>query len=648
MSAPTGAGKTLIAEYALEKAVAEGRRIIYTAPIKALSNQKFRDFSAQYGDRIGIVTGDVTLNPDASAVIMTTEIFRNTIFDDPERLADVGYVIFDEVHFLDDPERGTVWEESIIFAPEHIRILALSATVPNLERFAGWIRETRSGRLAVIAEMGRPVPLRHQLFIQGFGIGMLKDLRRLDEEIKQGKHRRWETWNDLLRRDRVQEDLLTERGQFQWRTHLLDHLHAQDQFPCLYFIFNRRECEARAAESKERELLQPEERRRVEALFAELCERFDVKGEPSVRTLHDLACRGIAYHHAGMLPTHKEIVERLFTSGLIKLLFATETFALGINMPARTVVFDTLHKFDGVKRSYLKAREYQQMAGRAGRRGIDEVGFVYSNVEWPFARFESVENVIAGDNEEIRSQFSLGYATLLGLWRRLGKDLYEACERSFSNYEHRQRGRGRGRQEGSGYADMVDQVRRRLALLRDLKYIDGPDLTERGDLAAQIYGWELQVTELFAAGLFDRLSEDQLNVVMASLVFEAKKSCIYRRLERDVLGSVKGKVYRLVDGIRTREKMLGVRVLTREADFKLSAAVWAWSRGEDFADLDRYTSASDGDLVRTFRQIAQLERQLLRALPAHDRLAQKLKHAVERISRDEVDAERLLRWGEET
>jgi superfamily II RNA helicase len=228
VAAPTGAGKTLVAEYAIERCLASGARAIYTAPIKALSNQKFRDFSAQYGDRIGIKTGDVTLNPDAQIILMTTEIFRNTIFESPEAFHDVRYAVFDEIHYLDDIERGTVWEESIIFAPEHIRFVCLSATVPNLEPLAQWIRAIRpSVPLRVIIERNRPVPLDHALFVPGLGIKRLADLRKHELGDIRGYFQR------------LDPDLNPNRA----RRALIDHLVEADRLPVLWFAFNRRECE---------------------------------------------------------------------------------------------------------------------------------------------------------------------------------------------------------------------------------------------------------------------------------------------------------------------------------------------------------------------------------------------------------------------
>jgi len=644
VGAPTGAGKTLIAEYALDRCMREGRRIIYTAPVKALSNQKFRDFSGVYGDRIGVLTGDVSINPEAQALIMTTEILRNTIFENPRRLAEVDYVIFDEVHYIDDEERGTVWEESIIFAPEHIRFVCLSATVPNLRQFAAWIRHIRKVPIEVIEELRRPVPLAHHLYLQGFGIGGLADLKKMDEKLRRTRGAGWEDWRRITGgRDK---DLLDREGQRLWRRKLLDHIQASRQLPALYFVFSRRECEERAEDNVFRSLLTQEERERADDLLADLGERYALVGEPAFEKLHRLLMRGIGYHHAGLLPTVKEVVERMFTANLVKLIFATETFALGINMPARTVIFDSLHKFDGVRRSYLKTREYQQMAGRAGRRGMDEFGHVYASVEWPFVHYDQVERILTGPVEEVDSQFNLSYSTLLSLYVRLGKNLFEACEKSFANFRSEHPRGGKQRTHGGGaFRGMVDQVRRRLNFLRHLGYIEGDGLSEKGEFARRINGYEIQVTEFLFQGLLDQLSAEQMNVVFNAIVFEAKKKVWYEKIERRRLGAVRDRAVRMVHDLRFQEKTHGIAESTKELDFLFAAGVDAWSRGCEWADLESYTSASDGDIVRAFRLTNQLERQVYHAVdPAHP-IRERLKKGMASLNRDVVDAERQLRLG---
>jgi superfamily II RNA helicase len=667
VSAPTGAGKTLIAEYALEKSLNEGHRIIYTAPIKALSNQKFRDFTSTYGERIGLVTGDVVINQHAPVLIMTTEIFRNTIFDDPERLHDVRFVIFDEIHFMDDRERGTVWEESLIFAPEHIRFVGLSATVANLEDYAAWIRAIRKSKLEVIVEPSRPVPLKHLLVIHGHGIGNLKDLKRFDEDAGTPAGGHSPHWHRATEHEPPRES--SRWGPHNWRRLLLDHLQAENRLPVIWFIFNRRECEERAQEAVHRDLLNASEREIVARLFDEWATKYGVEGDKAVVEMRRLIVKGIGFHHAGLLPTLKDIVERVFTAGLLKLIYTTETFALGINMPARTVVFDTLTKFDGIRRAPLMAREYMQMAGRAGRRGMDEVGYVYSNVDWPHARFASVDRTIEGTIEPIRSQFNLSYATLLNLWSHLGRNIYKAVENSFANFgKHpdppaaspraQRRRRRRGRRQaplpipsGGHFKGMVEQVKRRLALMERLGYTKDRELTPKGHFARLIYGYEIHVTELIAAGVLSRLSEVQLNVVFAAITFEARKGDWFRPLAKDQLRPYKFKSLDLIDKVRALEREFGVTSPTKELDFRMASVVWAWSHGTPFEELEAHSSLSDGDAVRYLRLAIQLMRQTVRALHEYPHFAndpflgERLKAATARMNRDVVDAEKQLRQG---
>ena len=431
VTAPTGAGKTVLAEYAIEKCMEMDRRVIYTAPIKALSNQKYRDFYGAYGDRVGIVTGDVVINQSAQVLLMTTEIFRNTIFDDITRLDDVEYVIFDEIHYINDIERGTVWEESIIFAPQNIKFVCLSATIPNINQFAEWMRTVREVEINVIEELERPVPLEHHLYLEGYGIGDLKALQQIQESIIYGHDDSYdmdEESNNSDKNKTLEDDLIQED--------LIAYVQHQNKLPCLYFCFSRKVCEQNAAFYARRKFLTSEQRKEILHLFDLLCAQYNIRNERNIQAFRRLVSKGIAYHHAGMLPTLKEVVERLFTSGLIQLLFTTETFAVGINMPACTVVFESLEKYDGANFRYLKAREYHQMSGRAGRRGIDPIGYVYARVFPKFAHIESVKRILSGKIEPIESQFNLSYSSILNLYEKYGDDIYDVCTQSLSNFQN--------------------------------------------------------------------------------------------------------------------------------------------------------------------------------------------------------------------
>ena len=389
VSAPTGAGKTLIAEYVIEDCIKNKKGVIYTAPIKALSNQKFRDFSKKYPGKVGILTGDVSINRNAPILIMTTEIFRNAILVNPQEFEHREWVIFDEIHYLDDIERGTVWEESIILLPAQMRILALSATIPNIKEFIGWLKKVHPFPVKAVIEEHRPVPLH-------FFFQCDNEIFTSFPELKKSK---------LLRKS-LKQPSYTENYFFSKPNrlkNLLKSINDRRATPCVYFSFSRRRCEILAQEVGYFDFLNKSEKDQITKLFDELLYKFNISSSPHISFLAPLIKKGIAYHHAGLLPTLKEIIERLFTTGLIKLIFTTETFALGINMPAKTVVFDSLSKFYGRYHGYLKVRDFYQMAGRAGRRGIDKEGFVFSRVNPSHIDTLSLENIIYGDYEPIKS-----------------------------------------------------------------------------------------------------------------------------------------------------------------------------------------------------------------------------------------------------
>ena len=628
LAAPTGSGKTLVAEIAIDLSIRRGRRAIYTAPIKALSNQKFRDFKAIAPEGVGIMTGDVTINPGAPLLIMTTEIFRNTIFENPAGLAEVETVVFDEIHYMDDLERGTVWEESIIFAPSHIRFVCLSATISNLDQFGEWIGKTRGQTVEVLRHRERPVPLDHYLFLPGRGLRRIEKsmaLPRLPPATRNGRFSRPAA--------RHGED----------RNAILALLERQLLLPTLFFCFSRRECEQRARETLQRyALLQPDESQRIEALFDSICTAFEIAPDPDLEEQRALVRKGIAYHHAGMLPLHKELVERLFTSGLLRLLFATETFALGINMPARSVVFASLRKFDGVGFSTLKVREYQQMAGRAGRQGIDEHGTVISILDDDRVTAAEIARLCGNDVEPIVSRFNLSYSTLINLHRTLGARLHEAWERSFNNFQWAGMSRKKRERNAEKQRFAIDQ---RLQLLRRLECITETGVTPKGEVAALVNGFELPVAELLESGLLEFLDEAQLAVVFASLVFEERKNDLYRRLPPNVLGPHRADVERVVERLVAAEKELGLPPSIRVPNFKIGAVVHAWCRGAGFDELRELTTTPNGDLVRVMRLTVQVLRQLRSAIPPRSPLALQLDRARELLNRDEVDAARQLSLG---
>lgn len=670
VSAPTGTGKTLIAEYVVEKHLNANKQIIYTAPIKALINQKYRDFNQDYGDRVGIITGDVVINPEAPALIMTTEIFRNTIFENPDHLRDVPYVILDEIHYMDDTQRGTVWEESIIFAPQHINFLCLSATISNLEELAKWMRSVRNNSIDVILETERPVPLEHKLYIKGYGFGDLNNIQRIQSCFQHkpilqrglGNISRWTT-TQFARTTTTNLDELDEND-------LIQHIQKSDQLPCLYFLLSRKSCEEKASENIDRKLLDPNETNIILDEYDQLCERYGIKDNKNAEQLREFLSHGVAYHHAGMLPTLKEIIERLFTLGYVKLLFTTETFSLGINMPTRTVVFDSIAKYDGVQFRSLKTREYQQMAGRAGRRGIDKKGFVYLCVDPEFDEYESVKQIVSDDIEGIESQFNLSYSSILNLYDKYNEQIYEVCRKSLRTYQNSNvsdqiegliKKVKEKNDNGTYHYDKIiselvqgiesaetyqhQQVERKLKVLDDLGYIDKRRLTDKGKIASKIFGYELHITESLLDGDFYRLDPDQLCILIMAIVFESRKDCRYEKMRDKVLLPIISNLDQKIEIIRKKEKALGIDKPIKELDPNLGSATLAWSTGCNFDRLAIYTDATQGDLVRYFRMGSELLRQTRGALSDDDKLIDKINTCILKINRDIVNAEKQLRSG---
>lgn len=607
VSAPTGSGKTAIAEHLIRECIAGNKKIIYTSPIKALSNQKFRDFREIFGDKIGIITGDVSINPRAQVLIMTTEIFRNKLLDKSSNIGDYSWIIFDEIHYIDDYERGTVWEESLIFLPEDMNMLALSATIPNIDELAKWFHSIHKRPLKVVKEAKRPVPLHFYYQCRGDIVDTFKKVYR---------------FNRYQRGQRLRPNRPTT---------LIRHLFNKGRLPCIYFSFGRKRCEYLAHEMMEFDFLNDYEKMEIEKLYKGLCQRFDLENEKSASMMLPLIRRGIAYHHAGMLPTLKEIVERLFTSRLIRVIFTTETFALGINMPARTVVFDELRKFYGRFFATLRTRDFYQMAGRAGRRGIDEEGFVYSRVNLKYTSLDELRDVVYGEPERVQSRFNASYATVLNLYDKYADKLYDIYPLSFHYFQQKERYRKKA----------YDLLRSKVDILKQLGLISGGRLTERGVFGGKMYGYELPLTELYVKGELEDLSDIELGVISLALAFEPRKGT-----HKPLLSKRQRAISRVTSGIMSDihhvEKRAGILPLSKEFHYHLSPSLEAWMRGEDFDKILSYSNVDEGEIIRYFRMCIQILREILDT-PASKNLKHKIKRAIDRINRDIIDAERQLR-----
>ncbi|HBR33384.1 MAG TPA: helicase [Firmicutes bacterium] len=426
VSAPTGVGKTLIADYLIAQAITEGKRVVYTAPIKALSNQKYKEFKEWYGEeKVGIITGDIVINSAAEVTIMTTEIFRNMLHQEKEELEGLSHVIFDEIHYLADESRGTVWEESIIFMPPGIRLLGLSATIPNARELADWITEIKGHEVKVVQKTERVVPLEHKVFHPQTGITTLK---KLEKHWAQQQKEAPKSAAPTRRRDQALNHLELVRA-----------VHRRDGLPCLYFVFSRQQCEMKAVDLSEKaNFLSVTEQNRVDEVIAGIITKYGLEEWPTIHRLKNIFRRGIAFHHAGLLPALKELVEILFGMNLVKVMYATETFAVGINYPVRSVCFDAPTKWDGISFRPLTTLEYFQMAGRAGRRGIDERGFVYILADLDRYRKEEFPSTDPAEIEELISRFNLSYNSVLNLYKNHQRpQISVILNQNFATYQAR-------------------------------------------------------------------------------------------------------------------------------------------------------------------------------------------------------------------
>ena len=431
VTAPTGAGKTLIAEAAIARALDEEVRAFYTTPIKALSNQKYGDLIDAYGpDAVGLLTGDNTINGGAPIVVMTTEVLRNMIYARSSALDDLGVVILDEVHYLQDPYRGSVWEEVIIHLPQRVQLVSLSATIANPEEFTGWVR-SRRGPTSLVVERVRPVPLESTYLLSDryhnfalerlpvFATGGETPNKRVVNMLKKGRGKR-------------------PRFAAPRRLEVAEHLQQAGLLPAIYFIFSRAGCDAaaKAAATAALGLTTEAERSQIRAIATERTahlpdEDLDVLGfETWLATLES----GVAAHHAGMVPAFKETVEELFSAGLVKLVYATETLALGINMPAKAVVLEEFSKFTGEGHELLRAGDYTQLTGRAGRRGIDKRGtavVLYNR----YVPFSTVVDVAGAGSHPLISSFDPSYNMVVNLVGNYDRErAEELLQASFAQY----------------------------------------------------------------------------------------------------------------------------------------------------------------------------------------------------------------------
>ncbi len=668
VSAPTGTGKTLVADWIVEEALTTGRQVIYTAPIKALSNQKYRDYVRLYGeDKVGLVTGDLVIRRDAPCLVMTTEILRNILLGgDP--VDDLLAVIIDEIHFLDDPERGTVWEEVLIYLPPSVQIVGLSATIANLTDFAAWLTHVREHPVQVVTEQQRAVPLAFHYASRDTGIVTPERYK----QIYKRKSGRMVDFGGGRGRGNNRNRSRNRRAPRRTRDgDIFDMMVEEQLLPYLYFVFSRRDTESYArflANIAPENLLDGYERAqldaRLDAVAADIGPALD-------RDLRQMYSRGIAFHHAGLHVQLKALVEELYEAKLIKVLYCTSTFALGINMPARAVVFDGIMKFDGTRVGPLTTRGFMQKAGRAGRRGLDDEGHVVVRLD--LAEYEEVGPVLEvyqkGAYEAVRSTFSLSWNSVVNLIGRHDEPhIRELVDKSFLSWHlshsvAKQLDRAEKLEEDAGThrrsatKDLKEAKRLRKRARRDegrcwnefvakrgylqsIGYLDDEGQFNAGAKVLQ----HLQIAELFTAelvlsGIFEDLDPATLFGVLCGIVatlpraaepnFRPRKGD--KALSRDIAKVLHGDVVTQADEI-------GGSQTTWTPDYIEIGR--AWAEGKSFLDLQLLVVSStdvSGDMVSALRRGKDLAKQLRDVYAEIPERVDMLSTLIRTVSRDEVE-----------
>nr|BBH90629.1 hypothetical protein KTC_53800 [Thermosporothrix sp. COM3] len=708
VAAPTGTGKTMVAEFAIWLAQQRQQRVIYTTPLKALSNQKYRDLREQYGfENVGLVTGDIVERSRASIVIMTTEVYRNmlleeggtgTVVSDGERfgpasLQDVGFVVFDELHYLSDLERGPVWEEAIICSPKHVQLVGLSATVSNAQDLANWITRVHRPIDLIIHEQ-RAVPLEHYYFLDGklhlvqdadgkrvetfpnvggeaklarmLGRGrvyVVDDDEEAEEEFEQkrgkkrGKHGRNEIANELGPTQQEETPPRKKRIPRPRRApepgEVLTALRDAELLPCLYFLPGRRVVEEGAMSAALHSFTTPEEEEFIReeiGVWLEKLPKEDRKLQ-QVHTLTRLLPRGLAFHHAGLLPGLKVLVETLFAKGYLRAVFATDTLALGVNMPARSVVVGSLSKFDGQEMRLLTPNEYRQLTGRAGRRGMDIRGAAVIPYS-PWEPFEDSFRRITGELHPVSSSFVIRYNSVLNLWRPGDvQHLRRICASSLREYQRyvvweynelqrlerqyaraRQSGKKKKRVAAEQALEALERRRKRIGeyplsragaaeldgtifALRALGYIGQNDqLTLKGRLLRSIFHPAgIIIVELVMRGLLDDLSAHELAEVCSWFTFSNDKRLNNKHGVIPRLAKVRRDLWMVLQHVQGIEERAGIAI-TPGVVPEFHGVALSWARGMSLNGLLRRIDLAEGDLLMLLNQTIDLIQQVQAAM----------------------------------
>ncbi len=678
VAAPTGTGKTVVAEYAVWDALNANRRVVYTTPLKALSNQKFRDFRAQYGvERVGLMTGDLVENPTAPLVVMTTEVYRNMLLQGDE--TDIAYVIFDEVHYLADPERGTAWEEAIILAPNSVCMVCLSATVPNAVEIAAWLSALR-GDMALVQSDHRVVPLEFVYFV--------------DDEMKllvssDGKIRlRERVGGELARSQRGGWVPRANGSEGHGKPHpiptpleIINALDAMDRLPALYFLFSRKLVEDAASTCKT--LPRVPHADEIVAQFDERISALD-KADRSIKQVADLRALlpfGVAFHHAGILPILKVFVEEQFAANRLRAVFATDTLALGVNMPARTVIIGEASKYDGERRRMLLPNELRQMAGRAGRRGLDTLGTVVIPYS-PLVSAQRMADLATAELLPLESAFAPGYNALVNLWQedigdRLMVDLTASSLKRFQrdddmldaavqrfkvtqrveqlklrpDYDEARAHRLLNRIEDlDGEIDQAGYrarrgarrfVRRLEQVLGQFGYFIHNRLTERAKWLARIFDTNsLTLAEMLRRHVLDDLPSEEVAEVVSWFAFDRELLTTPDVPWTTSLARARRTVFDIHSEVLQAEATAEVGVSTFLSESFAGPAL-LWAQGAPLPQAAALVGLAEGDIIqglqKTIDLLGQLRQAVRHAEPENIVLREKLRDAESCIRRGIVE-----------
>jgi superfamily II RNA helicase len=629
VTAPTGSGKTWIAEKAIARIHARGGRSWYACPLKALSNAKYAEFSSIFGhQQVGILTGDRKENTDAAIIVGTTEILRNQLYDAMHRgeLLAADFVVLDEAHFLGDPDRGVVWEEIMIYLPQRIPLLLLSATIGNADQIAGWLSSIRSSRCAIIRESNRPVPL-FSLFLHPSGT-----LLPLTEPAKTaGKEKLYKKVADFLKTKRSQYRRIPDYLlPFDDVLRVLKKYHL---LPAIFFLKSRADCDRALEQCRGRWLADPNR-------SAAIKERIEAYSHQSLHVIHHrqrwfLENLALGSHHAGQLPAWKLMLERLMTEGLLDAVFATSTVAAGVNFPARTVVFFNSDRFNGSQFLPLDATELHQMTGRAGRRGMDKIGFAlllpnkFMDVRWMAKLFRTPASDVAS---QIKINFSMVLNLLLSHSPEQAKDL---LGRSFASYLIRKTARKKSRKDRRH--NLWGDFLHHLDFLKDTSYVtESGELTEKGKWTSQLrVDQPLLIAEGFELGILPQSEPRLLAAIIAAFVDERESDIKIqkKRLARPLLDAF----YRVVKGLRPFAwHMLDRGFEARPFHLRPVVAIYAWASGGQWEEVQVLAEMEEGDLVMLILRTADNLRHIRALRQVFPDAAETADRAIEMILREPV------------